>query len=761
MLKEKWEAVPYRIKILLELTIMSILPILVFTVYSYYVIRVDMVDKMDLMSSRRVEKVEERTDRILTSIWESYFEIFMADSVNSAMTQKLSYQDYSIYSDVITKMEGQIYLRDYIRGFSFINLETDWVLSNRGMYPFSEANNQEEILEVLGTDYQRGKLINSGREAEGSLHHNTIDASGVYMLFELPVASATPKCIVIINLNMDAFQEFVDDKDGYEITILDKDNRLILATDEVTADYLCMQREALEEQSWFIRDDRQKIRIGTISTDSDYFQYIVTYDSRLVGEEGRRIIGFAFFLMAVLLATGIAVILTGKRVYQPILNLTDRISNMVQSEEKGNKDAIWYIESNIQSMMSTIRSQKNEMIKYLMSRLLSGTIQEDEIQSCMTELNLKNYPDYCIMALSPGTDSKWSQEMERNLLLKAVEESMMAEFDQREILASRVWNRSLIFLIGASASDGVEEKIMRIEKAIQPYLRENGIDEMQLGASRIFNNLEHTMRAYHEALEAVKVSGIESSQNGSPRLILYEDIAQSMKHTAFYPVSAEGKIRELVDECKEKEACMEAGRLVDDLYENRMPSVERRYYLYRLLFTILEVQNDAGLFISEVKPWDGNDLLFSFSQLYGNEDIKNFICLQIIPNVIRQLQEFRCTHTQDIRDKVLKMVRKAKGDITLSECADKLHYSANYLGRILRCENNDTFSDFVAEQKLEYAKSLLEETERSVADIARELNYANTQNFIRFFSKRVGMTPGKYRQSRKEEADILMKSEGK
>jgi AraC-like DNA-binding protein len=35
---------------------------------------------------------------------------------------------------------------------------------------------------------------------------------------------------------------------------------------------------------------------------------------------------------------------------------------------------------------------------------------------------------------------------------------------------------------------------------------------------------------------------------------------------------------------------------------------------------------------------------------------------------------------------------------------------------------------------------------KSVSDIALELGYTNAQNFIRFFSKGTGLTPGKYRK---------------
>ena len=44
------------------------------------------------------------------------------------------------------------------------------------------------------------------------------------------------------------------------------------------------------------------------------------------------------------------------------------------------------------------------------------------------------------------------------------------------------------------------------------------------------------------------------------------------------------------------------------------------------------------------------------------------------------------------------------------------------------------------------AKQMLLNSKESVAKIAEELGYSNTQNFIRFFSKYVGTTPGKFRK---------------
>lgn len=47
--------------------------------------------------------------------------------------------------------------------------------------------------------------------------------------------------------------------------------------------------------------------------------------------------------------------------------------------------------------------------------------------------------------------------------------------------------------------------------------------------------------------------------------------------------------------------------------------------------------------------------------------------------------------------------------------------------------------------RFERAKLLLSTTDMRVSEIARSLNYNNTQNFIRYFKNIEGITPNQYR----------------
>ena len=99
-----------------------------------------------------------------------------------------------------------------------------------------------------------------------------------------------------------------------------------------------------------------------------------------------------------------------------------------------------------------------------------------------------------------------------------------------------------------------------------------------------------------------------------------------------------------------------------------------------------------------------------------------------------------------ILEDVEQLIREHRGNISLAECAEIMEVHPSYIWKSLKEEKGKSFSDFLEEYKLEEAKRLLLNTTMTVAEIASALNYTNAQNFIRFFSKSTGVTPGKFRK---------------
>ena len=89
-------------------------------------------------------------------------------------------------------------------------------------------------------------------------------------------------------------------------------------------------------------------------------------------------------------------------------------------------------------------------------------------------------------------------------------------------------------------------------------------------------------------------------------------------------------------------------------------------------------------------------------------------------------------------------------NITRTEVANYLYLSEEYFSRWFSKETGDSFKNYVLNQKIEYAKQLLENTGLTVGIIASKVGYDNFSYFSKLFKKKEGMTPQDYRQSHQE-----------
>lgn len=86
-----------------------------------------------------------------------------------------------------------------------------------------------------------------------------------------------------------------------------------------------------------------------------------------------------------------------------------------------------------------------------------------------------------------------------------------------------------------------------------------------------------------------------------------------------------------------------------------------------------------------------------------------------------------------------------KDSISLNEVAGAVEVSANYFSTVFRQETGLTFTEYVTKKRMDRAKQLLRQTERSSGDIAAEVGFKDPHYFSFVFKKTQGCTPREYR----------------
>lgn len=79
--------------------------------------------------------------------------------------------------------------------------------------------------------------------------------------------------------------------------------------------------------------------------------------------------------------------------------------------------------------------------------------------------------------------------------------------------------------------------------------------------------------------------------------------------------------------------------------------------------------------------------------------------------------------------------------------AKKFSYHKNHVNKLVKEETGKSLIDFIRFIKIEYAKTLLFETEYSLVQISQKLGYYDYSHFYKAFVKETKTTPTKYRKS--------------
>ena len=104
-------------------------------------------------------------------------------------------------------------------------------------------------------------------------------------------------------------------------------------------------------------------------------------------------------------------------------------------------------------------------------------------------------------------------------------------------------------------------------------------------------------------------------------------------------------------------------------------------------------------------------------------------------------------HVDDnVLSKVITYIDSHKSErITISKTAAALGYNEKYLSRCINSAAGFGFTTLLSMLRLESARHLLKNTDRTVVDIAIECGFGSERSFYRSFKELTGYTPNEYR----------------
>lgn len=106
-------------------------------------------------------------------------------------------------------------------------------------------------------------------------------------------------------------------------------------------------------------------------------------------------------------------------------------------------------------------------------------------------------------------------------------------------------------------------------------------------------------------------------------------------------------------------------------------------------------------------------------------------------------------------EQAIQYIRAHIGEtITLEELASSVCLSVSYFAHLFKKRTGFAPVEYIINSRIERAKVLLVRTNQSISEIAEEVGYASSGSLINLFTRRVGVSPRRYRMMHQSPPDL-------
>lgn len=326
---------------------------------------------------------------------------------------------------------------------------------------------------------------------------------------------------------------------------------------------------------------------------------------------------------------------------------------------------------------------------------------------------------YYIMVVQLPGEKSYSQETLNQL------DAVFARMHTRTV-SILLYDSVVVFVMRDQADNAWKKEAVNLAQAV--------MDEMQ-GPVHISSSQLHTSRhairqAYYQARQALWEIALSKQDQG---LVFYQE-NDSGRAPSERVAETHRRIDELIEKADLSDAfAIQAASVLVELSGHQYSNLRAMISLYTLSLqkkfaAASDRKTDAALF----NTW------FVSSEA----DARN--CLLQLSAALRELHETP-KHSLLIRNAIQYINLHAIEGLQLSDVAEKLCVSANYLSALMRKETGVTFHEHVLEAKMAVARSMLADPRILVEEVARAVGYGNYISFYNAFKRVEHMTPTEFR----------------
>ncbi len=142
------------------------------------------------------------------------------------------------------------------------------------------------------------------------------------------------------------------------------------------------------------------------------------------------------------------------------------------------------------------------------------------------------------------------------------------------------------------------------------------------------------------------------------------------------------------------------------------------------------------------------DCVRCFNETTMNDYMSTIILLELYNQLSLQSHSSTKMSKQQIYNDIIDYIKwNCHENIKVSQIANYFGYNEKYLSHLFTTVSGSSLKQYIIQEKMEVAKFILSDTNYQINDIASQLGYYDSHNFMKSFKKIVGLTPTEYRNA--------------
>lgn len=292
-----------------------------------------------------------------------------------------------------------------------------------------------------------------------------------------------------------------------------------------------------------------------------------------------------------------------------------------------------------------------------------------------------------------------------------------------------------------------EEKIRAIKLAekIKDNIEKNTGVLVSIGIGTRYKNLDNLHLSLKEALEALK----SKFYLGQSQIIHFSDIYPQRDEIGVFTIEIESNLSVKILSCDKEGTFNLIDELLNAIKYNKMNnpfSIKSR--IIEILSLTLKLALETGVEKEKITGFCNEcfeGVLKCDNILELERHVKDYV-----GNIIDEIFNIRKRVNMQAFEKALEYIRKNyRKNITLEEVSNYVHLSPFYLSHEFKNFTGMNFIDYLTKIRIEKALYLLSTTSMSIKEVGKNVGYNDPNYFGKVFKKEVGVSPKKFKESKK------------